>query len=279
MASTTPDIEKCVPEDEARDTPENMDPSAPTTTDQVLSTTASKDALQGPAPYERWIVLAIVCVGILLTAIQSTALVIAFPTLLVQLDASILSIIWVLLSYLVVVSVFVPLAGKLGDIFGQQLLFDIGFLIFGVACLLSGFSQPSANGNDLVGYRCLLGLGGTFLFSNSVAIITTAFLPYGQVGIAQGAYQITFAAGIVVGPIIGGAFAVTDYRWIFWVRVHRYACNSRATTVSSSTCPRAPSAHCSASSTSATRRGPRRRRRGSWSSDSTTSARFFSLAF
>jgi len=136
-----------------------------------------------------------------------------------DLDATIVTIIWVLLAYLLVLSAVVPVTGKLGDIFGQQLLFNCGFLLFTIASFLSGFSQKSATGYDLIAYRCLLGLGGTFLFSNSVAIITNVFAPYKQVGIAQGAFQVAFAVGSVLGPVIGGAFAVTDWRWIFWFNV------------------------------------------------------------
>jgi MFS family permease len=122
--------------------------------------------------YGRWIILAISCIGGLLASIQSSALIIAFPKLLTDLDASIVNIIWVLLAYLLVVAAIVPVTGKLGDIFGQQLLFNFGFLFFTIASLLSGFSQKDLHGTDLIGYRCVLGLGGTFLFSNSVAIIT-----------------------------------------------------------------------------------------------------------
>lgn len=163
--------------------------------------------------------LTIGCVGALLASIQSSALIIAFPKLVSDLDASITTIIWVLLSFLLVVAAVVPITGKLGDIFGQQLLFNFGFLMFTIASFLSGFSQKSAMGYDLIGYRCIQGIGATFLFSNSVAIITNTFAPYKQVGIAQGAFQVSFAVGSVLGPVIGGAFAVTDWRWIFWFNV------------------------------------------------------------
>ena len=54
----------------------------------------------------------------------------------------------------------------------MQFLFNVGFFFFTLASLLSGFSSPSQQGVDLIGYRCVLGIGATFLFSNSVAIIT-----------------------------------------------------------------------------------------------------------
>jgi len=123
-------------------------------------------------PYERWVILVVGCLGGLLASIQSSALVIAFPKLVAELGASIDTIMWVLLSFLLVVAAVVPITGKLGDMFGQQFLFNVGFMFFTIASLLSGFAQESLHGTDLIGYRCIQGIGATFLFSNSVAIIT-----------------------------------------------------------------------------------------------------------
>lgn len=64
-----------------------------------------------PKPYERWIILVISCIGGLLAAIQSSALIIAFPKLMEELNADITNIIWVLLSFLLVVSAIVPVTG------------------------------------------------------------------------------------------------------------------------------------------------------------------------
>lgn len=38
-------------------------------------------------------------------------------------------------------------------------------------------------------YRVIIGIGAAFLFTNSSAIITDSFAPYGQVGAAQGVFQ------------------------------------------------------------------------------------------
>ena len=161
---------------------DELAPAAAKPATSARTTSAGGTPQTWRARSERWIVLAIVSTGALLAAVQSSALVIAFPTLIIALQADIATILWVLLSFLLVVSSIVPIVGKLGDLVGQAILYNIGFAIFTVASLLSGFSQTSAHGKDLIFYRCLLGIGGSFLFTNSSAIVTNMVLGQGGRG-------------------------------------------------------------------------------------------------
>ena len=65
----------------------------------------------------------------------------------------------------------------------------------------------------------MTGFGAAFLFTNSAAILTSAFAPYNKVGYAQGIYSISSAAGMVLGPVVGGGFGAIDWRWIFFWNV------------------------------------------------------------
>jgi MFS family permease len=56
---------------------------------------------------------------------------------------------------------------------------------------------------DLVGYRVVMGLGAAVLFTNSMAIVADEFIPFGQLGLAQGVFQLSFATGTVLGPVVG----------------------------------------------------------------------------
>ena len=172
-----------------------------------------------PAWRGRWAVLAISCTGILLSSVSTSALVVAFPRLSEDLNVPLNSMLWVLLSVMVVICATAQIAGKLGDAFGQARLYTCGFALFTLGCLLSGFSSPSAAGADLIGYRVLTGVGAAVLFVNSGAILADAFAPYHQVGLAQGAFQATLSAGVVLGPVVGGVLAVIDWRWLFFVNV------------------------------------------------------------
>ena len=167
-------------------------------------------------PWRRWIVLAISCIGVFLASVSTSALIIAFPKLIVQLETELATMMWVLLVVLLMIACVTPIAGKLGDVFGQSALYKFGYWVFLIGSLGGGLCQPANKGLDLVVARIFIGLGGAFLFTNSMAILTDAFAPFSQVGLAQGCFQLTAAMGTVLGPLVGGGLAETNWRWIFF---------------------------------------------------------------
>lgn len=172
-----------------------------------------------PVPFKLWAILFVCSAGVLMAAVSTTALVIAFPTLLEKLDSSITTMMWILLVVLLMIASVTGISGKLGDVVGQIVLFKFGYFFFLVGCLFAGFAQKKYHGNDLLAARILIGFGAAFIFSNSAAILTNCFHHYGRVGLAQGIYQLAAASGTVLGPVIGGALSNDQFRWIFWWNV------------------------------------------------------------
>ena len=148
--------------------------------------------------------------------VATGALIIAFPVVLAELNMTMNIMMWVLLVMLLLLCSIVPLAGKLGDVFGQSRIYIIGYWCLVAGCLGGGFVQPAYQGYDLVVARVVIGFGAALLFTNSSAILTNAFAPCGKVGLSQGVLQIFAALGAILGPLIGGAFATTNWRWILW---------------------------------------------------------------
>jgi EmrB/QacA subfamily drug resistance transporter len=165
-----------------------------------------------------WVVLSVTTAGALLASIQGSALIIALPDIMTDLQSNFLTIMWVLLSYLLITTALVPVVGRLADIFGRKNLYNAGFAIFTLGSLLAGFSHPSFHGWDLVFYRVIQGIGGALLFTNSTALVTDAFRR-GRVGLGLGINQIAGAAGFLLGPVVGGLLASISWRWVFWVNV------------------------------------------------------------
>lgn len=60
-----------------------------------------------------WVVLSVTTVGVLLASIQESALLISLPDMMNSLHMSFLTVMWVLLSYLLITTVMVPIFGRL----------------------------------------------------------------------------------------------------------------------------------------------------------------------
>ncbi|HLG69947.1 MAG TPA: MFS transporter [Chloroflexota bacterium] len=173
-----------------------------------------RDEWQG---YE-WVALSVTTVGALLASVQSSALLIALPDILTALHAQFLTIMWVLLSYLLITTALVPVVGRLADIFGRKMLYNAGFAVFTLGSLLAGLSQPAFHGGDMVLARVVQGIGAALLLTNSTAIVTDAFR-HGRIGLGLGVNQIAAAAGFLLGPVLGGLLTAISWRWVYLANV------------------------------------------------------------
>jgi len=128
-----------------------------------------------PSSNYAWVALSVTTLGALQASLQSSALLIALPDMLVKLQAGFLTIMWVLLGYLLITTALVPVIGRLADMFGRKRLYNGGFVIFTLGSLLAGLGQPQFHGVDVVVARVIQGIGGALLLTNSTAIVADAF--------------------------------------------------------------------------------------------------------
>jgi EmrB/QacA subfamily drug resistance transporter len=171
--------------------------------------------LHGRIEY-KWIVLSVTTIGALMAAIDSTIVILALPDMLVQLHADLIEMIWVIMGYILVSTVFLLTFGRVADMFGRVRMYNLGFVVFTVGSALCGLAGDAT---QLIAFRLVQGAGAAMMVVNSVALITEAFPPHER-GQALGINAITFAAGGVIGPILGGfILTVADWRWIFFINV------------------------------------------------------------
>lgn len=166
----------------------------------------------------QWTALSVTTVGALLASIQGSALLIALPNILDELHATFFTIMWVLLGYLLILTVLTPVVGRLADMWGRKRLYNSGFVAFSVGSLISGLAQPQFHGADLIFGRIVQGVGAALMITNSTVIVTDAFRK-GQVGLGLGVNQIAGAAGFLIGPIVGGLLTELSWRWVFLFNV------------------------------------------------------------
>jgi len=176
-----------------------------------------KDDRENWQGYE-WTALSVTTIGTLLAAVQGSALLIALPEIMTHLQTDFMTIMWVILSFMLITTALVPVVGRLADMFGRKNLYNAGFAIFTLGSFLCALSQPQFHGRDLVLYRIVQGVGGAMLFANGAAIVTDAF-HRGRIGLGLGVNQIALAAGFLLGPVIGGILTAISWQWVFLINV------------------------------------------------------------
>ena len=156
-----------------------------------------------------------VMLALLLTALDQTVVGTAMPRIIAELNG-LDYYAWVTTAYLVASTAVVPIAGKLGDLFGRRWFLIGGMVGFVAASALCGLSQDML---QLVAFRGLQGLFGGVLMANVFTVIADIYPPQTRAKI-QGIFGAIFGLASIVGPTVGGYF--TDnlgWRWVFYVNL------------------------------------------------------------
>jgi EmrB/QacA subfamily drug resistance transporter len=154
--------------------------------------------------------------GVMMTGIDTTAVVLALPSMITDLHTDIVSMIWVIMAYLVVMTIFGTQVGRLGDMYGRVRTYNIGFAIFTIGSLFCGLSQ---SGPELIILRVLQGIGGAMVFANSGAIIADT-VGEDRRGRAYGIVGTGYSVGAILGILLGGAIITfLSWRYIFFINI------------------------------------------------------------
>ncbi|HEY0700289.1 MAG TPA: MDR family MFS transporter [Micromonospora sp.] len=152
--------------------------------------------------------------GMLLAALDQTIVGTALPTIVGELGG-INHYSWVVTAYLLASTASTPLYGKMADLYGRRPVFLFSIGTFLVGSLLAGLSQ---NMVQLILTRGVQGLGAGGLMTLAFTIISDVVTPRER-GRYQGMFGAVFGLASVAGPLVGGYFAETNWRWIFYVNV------------------------------------------------------------
>lgn len=143
-----------------------------------------------------------------LTGVAGRIFVISLPTLANKLGTDITGISWALIAYPLATVSLSLIFGRVGDLYGRQSVFVVGFAVFTTASFLCGFSQ---NIFQLCLFRFVQGVGAAMTQSQGRALAMEA-VPEEAAGRAQGWVTVAHQMGFLLGPGLGGL--IIDY--IHW---------------------------------------------------------------
>jgi EmrB/QacA subfamily drug resistance transporter len=168
-----------------------------------------------PDPGYKWVALAIASLGTLVGILNASTLIIALPTMMVNLNTDLVGVTWVLISYMLLITILAPACGRLADMYGRKNLYVAGLAIFTIGSLFCGFAGDIT---QLIGFRVFQAIGGAIIIANGVIIVVDTFPKY-ELGKAMGILSMIMAGTFVIGPIIGGFLTIIDWRLNFFLNV------------------------------------------------------------
>jgi len=166
---------------------------------------------------KRWMALVVLCLGDLMTVLDTTVVNVALPSIQADLRFSQTSLVWVMNAYMLTFGGFLLLGGRLGDLFGHRRLFLAGIVLFTLASLACGLSNSQGL---LVGARAMQGVGGAVVSAVSLALIMNLFTEPVERAKAMGIYGFVMAGGGSVGVLLGGLLTdALSWHWVFLVNI------------------------------------------------------------
>lgn len=161
-------------------------------------------------------VLISVITGTLMSAIDTTIVILALPTITQDLDTTLFLSIFTIIVYLLVLAVLTTQLGSMSDTYGRRKLFIVGFGIFTFG---SGLSGAAPHIYLLIAFRALQGVGAAMLQANGGAIIADTY-PIRERGKAFGYTALGWNIGGTLGIVLGGIITTfIGWRFIFYINV------------------------------------------------------------
>ncbi|HEX3960358.1 MAG TPA: MFS transporter [Trebonia sp.] len=173
-------------------------------------------AAGSPGAARPGLALTVIMAGVLMTAVDTTIVVLALPEIQTSLHVPLTSVVWVIISFLLVITLLATQVGRLGDMFGRVRMYEAGFGVFVVGSLLCALAWDAGS---IIVFRIVQGVGGALVMANSGAVIADLY-PRERRGRAYGYTALGWTVGAVLGVVLGGLIVTyLSWRWIFWINV------------------------------------------------------------
>jgi EmrB/QacA subfamily drug resistance transporter len=153
--------------------------------------------------------------GSFLAALDQTIIATALPRIVGDFGG-VDQLAWIASIYLLTSTAAMPIIGKLSDLYGRRLLFQISIVVFMAGSVLAGGSQTMG---QLIAARAVQGFGAGGLVVLNFSVLADIVAPRER-GRYQGYVASVWAVAAVIGPFLGGFFVDhLTWRWIFFVNL------------------------------------------------------------
>ncbi|MEA5443465.1 MFS transporter [Cyanobium gracile] len=159
-----------------------------------------------PAHPERWWTLAAVECGNFVVYMDGFIVTLALPAMARQFGVGLPVLKWVIVAFLLTVTVTLLPAGRLADIWGRRRIVVIGMGVLVVTSVLCALA-PTVE--ILIGFRVLQGVGGGLVLANVMAEITAVFPKQGRrkaMVVNASILALAQVTGLVLGGLLIGQF-------------------------------------------------------------------------
>ena len=158
----------------------------------------------------------IIASALFMENMDQTIIATSLPAIAADLGTSPIVLKLAFTTYLLSLTVFIPISGWLADRFGARHVFRVAIAVFTLGSVACGLSSSLG---ELVAARALQGLGGAMMVPVGRIILLRA-IPKAELVDALAWLTIPALLGPLLGPPVGGF--ITDsfgWRWIFWMNV------------------------------------------------------------
>jgi EmrB/QacA subfamily drug resistance transporter len=186
------------------------------------------------------LLLASAMMGQFITGFASRIFIVALPTIAAALRADILAVGWALIAYQLAGISLSVVFGRMGDIRGRYAIYGLGFAVMAVSSLLCGLAPDVV---VLIAFRLLQGVGAAMIAS-ATRVLAMEAMPPGAEGRANGFMTMSFHAGLLLGPPVGGFLIdLLTWRWVFFLLVPVGAVGVGLTAMRARSRPAPPARH------------------------------------
>ncbi|HUK44916.1 MAG TPA: MFS transporter [Gaiellaceae bacterium] len=164
----------------------------------------------------KWWTLGAVTFSLFMVMLDNTIVNVALPTIGRDLAVGVSQLEWVVNGYTLTFAVLMLTGGRLADLYGRRLVFEIGLALFTLSSLACGLSS---NAETLIAARAFQGAGAALMMPATLSIISAAF-PHEERGTAIGIWAGVSGSALAIGPLLGGLLTEhVGWNWIFFVNV------------------------------------------------------------